>query len=96
MLVGARAGAKTGVRVRAPHITIFVRCACGCGPKSPHTKGLPSYVVHEIIKEFCQNSLFENMTADFILRVQNSLRRNSPEMMHFQAWKKNFLTNIMK
>ena len=37
---GARAGPKNGVRVRAPHITIFVQCACGCGPKSPHTKGL--------------------------------------------------------
>ena len=36
----AGAGAKNGVRVRAPHITNFVRCACGCGPKSPHTKGL--------------------------------------------------------
>ena len=24
----------------APHITIIVRCACGCGPKGPHTKGL--------------------------------------------------------
>ena len=38
---GVRAGAKNGVRVRAPHITIFVQCACRCGPKSPHTKGLP-------------------------------------------------------
>ena len=37
---GARAGAKIGLQVRAPHITIFVRCACGCGPNSPHTKGL--------------------------------------------------------
>ena len=38
--VGVRAGTKIGVRSRAPHIAIFVRCACGCGPKSPHTKGL--------------------------------------------------------
>ena len=29
---------KLAVRVRALHITILVRC--GCGPKSPHTKGL--------------------------------------------------------
>ena len=36
----AGAGEKNGVRVRAPHITNFVRCACGCEPKSPHTKGL--------------------------------------------------------
>ena len=50
----------------------------------------PSYVVHEIIKEFCQNSHFEHMTADFLLRSQNSLRRNSLEMMHFKAWKKIF------
>ena len=35
---GVRAGAKNGVR--EPHIRIFVWCACGCEPKSPHTKGL--------------------------------------------------------
>ena len=29
------AGAKNG-----EHITIFVQCAYGCGPKSPLTKGL--------------------------------------------------------
>ena len=27
-------------------------------------------MVHEITKEFCQNSYFENMTADFLLRCQ--------------------------
>ena len=40
---GARAGAKIGVRVRAPHITIFVRCVCRCGRKSPHTKCLSRF-----------------------------------------------------
>ena len=35
-----RTGAKNGVRMRAPHITIFVRYAFGCRPKSLHTKGL--------------------------------------------------------
>ena len=35
------------------------------------------------------------MRADFLRRCQNSLRQTSPEMMHFQAWKKNILTDIM-
>ena len=34
----------------------------------------PNYVAHEITKEFWKNSHFENMTADFLLRWQNSLR----------------------
>ena len=40
--VGAvvRACAKNGVHKPALHITIFLRCVCGCRPKSPHTKGL--------------------------------------------------------
>ena len=33
------AGAKNGVRMRAPHFTNFLQCVCGCGPKLPHTKG---------------------------------------------------------
>ena len=33
----------------------------------------PYHVVHEVTKEFCQNSHFENMTADFLLRCQKSL-----------------------
>jgi hypothetical protein len=32
---------------------------------------------------------FEKMTTGFVLRCQNLLRWNTPEMMHFQAW--NFL-----
>ena len=40
LLAGARAGVKNGERVRAPHISFFVRCTCGCGPKSLHNKGL--------------------------------------------------------
>ena len=42
---GRRAGAKTGVQVHARHMTIFVQCACGCGPKSTHTKGLQTRIV---------------------------------------------------
>jgi hypothetical protein len=46
---------------------------------------LPDYASHESPKEFWKNSHFENMRADFLRRCQNSLRQNSPEMMHFQA-----------
>ena len=46
---------------------------------------LPDYVFHESFKEFWKNSHFENMRAGFPRRCQNSLRQNSPEMMHFQA-----------
>ena len=31
----------------------------------------------------------------FLRRCQNSLRQNSPEIMHFQEWKKMFLTNFI-
>ena len=50
---------------------------------------LPDYVAHDIIKEFWKNSHFEKMTAGFVLRCQNLLRWNTPEIMHFQEW--NFL-----
>ena len=50
---------------------------------------LPDYVSHESPKEFWKNSHFEKMRADFLGRCQNSLWQNSPEMMHFQAWKNN-------
>ena len=56
---------------------------------------LPGYVFNESPKEFWKNSNFENMRANFISRCQNSLRQNSPEIMHFQARKKKILTNIM-
>ena len=46
---------------------------------------LPGYVFNESPKEFWKNSNFENMRANFISRCQNSLRQNSPEIMHFQA-----------
>ena len=49
---------------------------------------LPDYVGHESSKEFWKNSHFENMRADFHRRCQNSLWQTSPEMMHFQALKK--------
>ena len=35
---------------------------------------LPDYMAHDITKEFWKNSHFENMTAGFLLRCQNSLR----------------------
>ena len=44
-------------------------------------------MTNESQKEFWKNRLFENTRASFLLRCQNSLRQNSPEMMHFQAWK---------
>ena len=54
-------------------------------------------MAEEIIKEFWKNSHFENMRADFPLRHQNSLRQNTPEMMHFQTWTKNIFTiNVPK
>ena len=34
----------------------------------------PNYVPHQITKEFWKNSQFENVTAGFLLRSQNSLR----------------------
>jgi len=49
---------------------------------------LPNYVTHESQKEFWKNSHFENTRAGFLLSCQNSLRQNTPKMMHFQAWKK--------
>ena len=56
---------------------------------------LPDYLSHESPKEFWKNSHFENMRADFLGRCLNSLWQTSPEMMHFQAWKKMFLTDIV-
>ena len=46
---------------------------------------LPNYVSHESYKEFWKNSHFEKMRAGFLRRCQNSLRQNSPVIMHFQA-----------
>ena len=41
-------------------------------------------------------SHFENMTAGFLQRCQNLLRHFTPEMMHFQVWKKwYFVTKIV-
>ena len=51
---------------------------------------LPDNVAHDITKEFWRNSHFEKITAGFLLRCQNLLRRNTPEIMQFQAW--NFLS----
>ena len=46
---------------------------------------LPDYFSHESHKVFWKNGDFENMGASFLRRCQNTLRQNSPEMMHFQA-----------
>ena len=46
---------------------------------------LLGYVFNKSPKEFWKNSNFENMRAGFLRRYQNSLRQNSPEIMHFQA-----------
>ena len=46
---------------------------------------LPGYVSDESPKEFWKNINFENMRVNFIRRCQNSLRQNSPEIMHFQV-----------
>ena len=59
------------------------------------TRISPDYVAHEITKEFGKNSHFKNMTASFHLSCQNLLRYFTPEMMHFQAWKKLSFTNII-
>ena len=37
--------AGVGGQEHAPQITNFVLCACGCGPKSPHTKGLGIFLI---------------------------------------------------
>ena len=41
-----------------------------------------------------KNSHFENMTFGFLHRCQNWLRRNTPEIIHFQTWQKLIFTNI--
>ena len=48
----------------------------------------------DIKKEIFKNSHFENMTAGFLQRSQNSLWQITPEMMHFHARKKSIFTNI--
>ena len=53
----------------------------------------PDYMGVDINKEIWKNSHFENMTAGFLQRCQNLLRRFTPEMIHFQAWKKEILNN---
>ena len=56
---------------------------------------LPGYVFNECSKDIWKKSNFKTMRAGFLRRYQNSLRQNSPEIMHFQAWKKNISFNIM-
>ena len=54
---------------------------------------LPDYVADDIQKEL-KKKHFENMTAGFLQRCQNSLRQITPEMMYFHALKKLIFTNI--
>ena len=44
---------------------------------------LTNYVPHEITKEFWKNSHFENMTAGFLLRCQNSLWQEISLICHW-------------
>ena len=55
---------------------------------------LPGYMAHEITKEMWKNSHLKNMSASSLLRGKNILQYFTPEMMHFQAWKKLVFTNI--
>ena len=50
---------------------------------------LPHYVAHDISKEFWKNSHFENVTAVFLLRCQNSLRWEISLICHWNidSWK---------
>ena len=50
---------------------------------------LPNYVAHDIIKEFWKNCHFENMTAVFLLRCQNSLRWGKSLIcqLNIDSWK---------
>ena len=47
---------------------------------------LPDYMAHGITKQSWKNIHSEKMTAVFLLRCQNLLRWNAPEIMHFKAW----------
>ena len=60
----------------------FRNCACF------FTCIWPDYVANAITKEFWKNNYFESVTAGFLQRCPNLLQRITPEMMHFQAWKK--------
>ena len=53
----------------------------------------PDYMGVDIDKEIWKNTHCKNMTAGFLQRCQNLLRRFTPEMIHFQAWKKEILNN---
>ena len=60
---------------------------------------LSHYTVHEIPKEFWKNSHFENMTAGFLLRCQNSLWWEISLICHWNidSWKqKIFFRCIIK
>ena len=55
---------------------------------------LADFVADEITKEFWKSSHFENITAGFLLRCQNTLRWNTPEKMRFTGVKYPFFTHI--
>ena len=50
--------------------------------------------VQTVILRSLRGLNFENMTAGFLLKCQNSLWQTSPELMHFQALKVKILINI--
>ena len=59
---------------------------------------LPDYVGHQSLKDFFLNSHFENMTAGFLLRCQNTLRREICLICHWNidSWKqKLFITYVI-
>ena len=47
---------------------------------------LPNYMPHEITKEFWENSHFQNMTACFLQRCQNSLRWEKLLICHWNIF----------
>ena len=66
--IGAEKFSETCMRVRAPHITIFVRCACGCGPKSPHTKGLVELYTTIIVMVVFNSTMGDPLTIESCMR----------------------------
>ena len=55
----------------------------------------PDYMGNYIIKVFLKNSHFENMRDGFLQRCQYLFRYFTPEMMHFQAWKRKTNNNLI-
>ena len=74
---------------------LLIKCSKKCFILLPTFYLIICLMIHEsTCKEFWKNSRFENMTAGFLHRCQNRLRRNTPEIIHFQTWQKMIFTNI--